>query len=43
MAEWSRKLGVKYGTIESRFYKRWPVSRILTEPVNVSKRNTRAR
>ena len=43
MAEWARKLGIKYGTIENRFYMGWPVRRILTEPVNVLWRNKRAR
>jgi len=35
LARWSRKTGIKYRTLGDRFYRGWPVERILTQPVQV--------
>jgi hypothetical protein len=32
--EWAKKLGVDYKMLSARYYKGWPIERILTEPKN---------
>lgn len=43
LAQWAAELGVERRTLTTRLRLGWSVERVLTEPVNLAKRNGRAR